>query len=89
MSGHLATSRTVNKMVAECFWPGVHADARQFCGSSDICQRTTPKDRTAKVPMSVLPIIDVPFKLVAIDLVGPIQSRTENGNRYILTLVDF
>lgn len=39
--------------------------------------------------MSVMPIIDVPSKLVAVDLVGPIQPRTENGNRYILTFVDF
>lgn len=39
--------------------------------------------------MSVMPIIDVPFKRVAIDLVGPIEPRTKNGNRYILSFVDF
>lgn len=36
-----------------------------------------------------MPIIDVPFKRVAIDLVGPIEPRTKNGNRYILSFVDF
>lgn len=36
-----------------------------------------------------MPIINVPFKRVAIDLVGPIQPRTQKGNRYILTFVDF
>lgn len=50
---------------------------------------TYPKGRTTKVPMSVMPIIDVPFKRVAIDLVGPIEPRTKNGNRYILSFVDF
>lgn len=50
---------------------------------------TYPKGRTTKVPISVMPIIDVPFKRVAIDLVGPIEPRTKNGNRYILCFVDF
>ena len=36
-----------------------------------------------------MPIIDTPFRRVAVDLVGPIQPRTERGNKYILTLVDF
>lgn len=34
-------------------------------------------------------IIEVPFKHVAVDLVGPIQPATIKGNRYTLTNVDF
>lgn len=44
-------------------------------------QRTTPKGRTAKVPLGQMPIIEVPFKRV-----GPIQPATSKGNRYILTV---
>ena len=36
-----------------------------------------------------MPIIDVPFKRVAVDLVGPMFPPSENGDRYILTLVDY
>lgn len=36
-----------------------------------------------------MPFIEVPFKRVAVDLVGPIQPATSKGNRYILTVVDF
>ena len=36
-----------------------------------------------------MPLIDKPFKRVAIDLVGPIGPPSEDGHRYILTLVDF
>ncbi|XP_062588592.1 uncharacterized protein LOC134250255 [Saccostrea cucullata] len=89
MAGHSATSRTIDKVLAEFYSPGVQADTRRFCRSCDICHRTTPKGRTTKVPMSVMPIIDEPFRRVAVDLVGPIQPMTDNGNRYILTLVDF
>ena len=34
-----------------------------------------------------MPLIDKPFKRVAIDLVGPIGHPSEDGHRYILTLV--
>lgn len=61
----------------------------QSCRSCDICQRTIPKGRTAKVPLGQMPIIEVPFKRVAVDLVGTIQPATSKGNRYILTVVDF
>ena len=36
-----------------------------------------------------MPFIDKPFKRVAIDLVAPIGPLSEDGHRYILTLVDF
>ena len=36
-----------------------------------------------------MPLIDKLFKRVAIDLVGPIGPPSEDGHRYILTLVNF
>ena len=36
-----------------------------------------------------MPLIDKPFKRVAIDLVGPISLPSEEGHRYNMTLVDF
>ena len=36
-----------------------------------------------------MPIIDVPFKRVAVDLVEPMSPPSESGYRYILTLVDY
>ena len=41
------------------------------------------------VPLEKMSLIDKPFKRVAIDLVGPIGPPSEDGHRYILTLVDF
>jgi len=36
-----------------------------------------------------MPLIEMPFKRVAVDLVGPIAPVTDRGNRYILTMVDY
>ena len=33
--------------------------------------------------------MDVPFHHFAVDLIGPIMPVSDNGNRYILTIVDF
>ena len=42
-----------------------------------------------KVPLEKMSLIDKPFKRVAIDVVKPISPPSEDGQRYILTLVDF
>ena len=77
-------------MIASSFhWPGVTADVTRYCRSCDICQRTVPKGKVAKIPLGEMPIIDAPFKRVAIDLIGPIVPVSDRGNRYILTLVDY
>nr|XP_006823821.1 PREDICTED: uncharacterized protein LOC102805069 [Saccoglossus kowalevskii] len=36
-----------------------------------------------------MPLIDMPFKRVAIDLVGPITPASDRGHLYILTMVDY
>ena len=39
--------------------------------------------------MGTVPVVDVPFKRVAVDLIGPIDPPSEAGHRYILMLVDY
>jgi len=47
------------------------------------------KGKVTKVPLGSMPLIDIPFERVAVDIVGPIHPVTERGNRCILTLVDY
>ena len=41
------------------------------------------------MPLGKLPLIDTPFKRVAVDIVGPIEPRSEKRNRYISTMIDY
>ena len=75
-------------MLSNFFWPGIGGDVKRYCRSCDICQRTTPKGKTMRVPLGKLPVIDTPFKRVSFDLVGPIFPASQRGYRYILTAVD-
>ena len=69
--------------------PGICGDVARFCKSCDICQRTIQKGRVSKVPLGKLPLIDTPFKRVAVDIVGPMEPRSEKRNRCILTMIDY
>ena len=70
MSGHLGTKKTLDRVVAEFFWPGICEDVARFCKSCDICQMTIQKGSVSKVPFGKLPLIDTPFKRIAVDIVA-------------------
>ena len=89
MSGHLGIKRTLDRVVSEYFWPGVCVDVARFCKSCDTCQRTIQKGRVTKVPLGKMPLIDTPFKRVAVDIVGPIKPHFDEKSRDILTMIDY
>ena len=89
LTEHLGIKKTLDRVVSEFFWPGVCGDVARFCKSCDICQRTIQKGRVTKVPLGKMPLIDTPFKRVAVDIVGPIEPRSDKKSRYILTMIDY
>ena len=89
LGGHQGIKKTSDRVHMNFYWPGMQGDITRYVQSCDICQRTFPKGRVQKVPLGNMPIIDTPFKRVAVDIVGPLEPRTSRGNKYILTMVDF
>ena len=89
LTEHLGIKKTLDRVVSEYFWPRVCGDVVRFCKSCDICQKTIRKGRVTKIPLEKLPLIDTPFKRVAVDIVGPIEPRSDKKSRYILTMIDY
>ncbi|XP_063590436.1 uncharacterized protein LOC134767369 [Penaeus indicus] len=89
MGGHLGTSKTKDRILAHFFWPGVTVAVTRYCRSCDVCQRTVDKGKVSKVRLGDMPLIGEPFSRMAVDLVGPLEPRSSNGSRYILTAVDY
>ena len=87
--GHLGVKKTDDRIQTNFFWPGLLEDVTSFCRSSDVCQKTVVRGSLPRAPYGDMPLIDQPFKRVAIDLVGPTASASGKGHRYILTLVDY
>ena len=87
--GHLGVKKTEDRIQTNFFWPGLHEDVTSFCRSCDVCQKTVARGSVPRAPLGDMPLIDQPFKRVAIDLVGPIAPASDKGHRYVLTLVDY
>ncbi|GFO24248.1 Zinc finger protein [Plakobranchus ocellatus] len=68
---HLGIRRTRDKVLSNFYWPGVDGDVTRYCRSCDVCQRTVKKGTVPRVPLEKVPLIDTPFKRVAIDLLKP------------------
>ena len=85
--GHLGIKKTKDRIQTNFYWPGMQGDnTTSFCRS---CQKMTAKGSIPRVPLGDMPLIDMPFRRVAVDLVGSISLPSEKGHRYILTLVDY
>ncbi|XP_069158345.1 uncharacterized protein [Procambarus clarkii] len=67
---------------------GMTGDIQRYTRSCDACQRTADRDKVQPGKLKPFPIIDQPFKMVSVDIIGPIQPRASDGSRYILTMVD-
>ena len=75
MVGHLGIRKTLNRVVAEFFWPSVYGDIARFCRSCDIYQRTIQEGQVTKFPLGKLPLNDTPLKRVAADIVPQFHKK--------------
>ncbi|GFV76184.1 uncharacterized protein TNCV_4672731 [Trichonephila clavipes] len=67
---------------------GLRADVKKFCESCKECQLTRSvriKYRSSSTPVARP---ELPFQVVNMDLIGPIDPPSSKGHKYILCLVD-
>ncbi|GFS10464.1 Gypsy retrotransposon integrase-like protein 1 [Elysia marginata] len=64
-------------------------DNTTLLAEKDVCQWTVKKGIVPRVPLEKVPLVDTPFKRVAMDIVGPINPPSEAGHRFTLTLIDY
>ncbi|XP_061920399.1 uncharacterized protein LOC133661276 [Entelurus aequoreus] len=69
------------------YWPGIRAHVRRWCAVCPDCQLVNPA-ATPRAPLRPLPLIEVPFERIGMDLVGPFHPSTQ-GYRFALVLVDY
>ena len=87
LAGHLGRRKTASRILQRFYWPGIFCDVYEYCRSCTECQKSSPKGKT-KAQLVPLPVIDVPFKRIAMDIVGPLP-RTTSGKRYILVICHY
>ena len=87
LAGHLGRDKTARRILQRFYWPTLYKDVAEFCRSCPACQKTSQR-KHKPVPMMPLPIIDVPFERIAMDIVGPLP-KSRSGHRYILVVCDY
>ncbi len=87
MAGHLGQAATLNRLMAPFFWPGIHENVRRWCAACRECQLVNPP-ASPKAPLRPLPLMQVPFERIGMDLIGPLE-RSARGHRFALVLVDY
>ncbi len=87
MAGHLGEAKTRKRLMARFFWPGIHENVRRWCAACRECQLVNPPV-TAKAPLRPLPLMEVPFERIGMDLIGPLE-RSAREYCFALVLVDY
>lgn len=85
MGGHLGAEKTTDRILQRFFWPGVHKDVKNYFDTCPECQISAPRPHYLS-PLVPLPIIEIPFERIAMDLVGPIV-RSARGHQHILVIM--
>ncbi len=87
LAGHLGAANTTQRIRDRFHWPGLEAEVKQFCQACPMCQKTSPRP-PPPTPLIPLPIIEVPFECIGMDLVGPLP-KSARGHKHILVIVDY
>lgn len=85
--GHFGILKTLSKVRERFFWDKSRSDVENWCKTCDDCvARKGPKTRTHGKLRRYN--VGANFERIAIDVLGPLP-RTEQGNRYIVVVVDY
>ncbi len=87
LAGHLGAANTIQRIRDRFHWPGLEAEVKRFCQACPTCQVTSPRTPPPS-PLIPLPIIEVPFERIGMDLVGPLP-KSARGHEHILVIVDY
>ncbi|XP_050791770.1 uncharacterized protein LOC127042191 [Gopherus flavomarginatus] len=88
-SGHAGVNRTKDRLGKSFHWEGMGKDVAKYVRSCEVCQEVGKPQDQVKAPLQPLPIIEVPFQRVAVNILGPFPKKIPRGKQYILTFVDF
>ena len=88
LTEHLGIKKTLDRVVSEIYGPEFVVMWLDFVNLVTFVKGLFGKVVT-EVPLGKLPLIDTPFKRVYVQLVGPIEPRSDKKSRYILTMIDY
>ena len=86
--GHLAEKKTRERIRLSFYWPELRKSVLQHVRQCCNCQLRSRPVTTDRVPITPVTRCDVPFQVLNMDCIGPIEPLSSQGHRYCLCVVD-
>ena len=74
--------KTLQRILQRFWWLGISKDVSFFSKACSKCQIMSSR-KVFPVPMIPLPVMEVPFQRIQMDVVGPL-CRSRTGNLFVL-----
>lgn len=88
LGGHLGERKTRERIRLSFYWPNMRKDIQQYVNTCGECQMRSRPNKLDRVPITPITRVDVPFQVMNIDCIGPIDPPSAQGHRYCLNIVD-
>ena len=86
--GHLAERKTSERIRLSFYWPKLRQSVKHYVTTCTDCQLRSRPKTTDRVPITPITRVDIPFQVLHMDVIGPIDPPSVQGHRYCLCIVD-
>jgi len=86
--GHLGERKTRESIRLSFYWPKLRYSVRQYVMSCTNCQLRSRIKTTDRVLITPVTRAEIPFQVLNMDCIGPIDPPSSQGHRYCLCIVD-
>ena len=86
--GHMGERKTRERIRLSFYWPELRQSVHKYVASCNECQlrsRVVTKDR---VPITPVTRADIPFQVLNMDCIGPLDPPSAQGHKYCLCIID-
>ncbi|GFS90827.1 protein NYNRIN [Trichonephila clavipes] len=85
---HLGAHKTIQIIKFLFYWPGMVKEIKAYCSSCHGCQLRKVIRSVDKIPITPVSLPELPFQVVNVHLIGPVDPVSSQGHKYILCLMD-
>ncbi|GFV89133.1 hypothetical protein TNCV_4913321 [Trichonephila clavipes] len=86
--GHMGVKKTKERIKYNFFWPNMSGEFAEFVQTCKGCQLRKPEKIGDRAPITPIVRPELPFEIVNIDVIGPIQPPSGRGHKYVLCMMD-
>ncbi|GFV84363.1 retrovirus-related Pol polyprotein from transposon 412 [Trichonephila clavipes] len=88
IGAHLGAHTTIQRIKFSFYWPGMVKEIKAYCSSCHGCQLRKVIRSVDKIPITPVSRPELPFQVVNVDLIGPVNPVSSQKHKYILCLMD-